>query len=44
VSVEFTASPKINGTERAPLREFSVSVSIGVVTQRLYGDADEFDY
>ncbi len=44
ISVEFTASPKINSTSRVPVQEFSLSVSLGTVTPRLYGmpkDADE---
>jgi len=36
-SIEFTMSPKINGSSRAPIQEFSISVSVGVITQRLYG-------
>ncbi|MCL2182386.1 MAG: hypothetical protein FWB85_02815 [Chitinispirillia bacterium] len=38
VSVEFTASPKISGSKRAPIQEFSLSVSVGAITHRLYGE------
>lgn len=44
LSIEFTASPKINGSKRAPIREFSVSVSVGSITQRLYGKDTGSDY
>jgi len=44
VSIEFTASPKINGSKRAPIREFSFSVSIGAITQRLYGEDTGIEY
>jgi hypothetical protein len=43
ISVEFTASPKIGGSSRVPIREFSVSVSIGAITQRLYGELNDAD-
>jgi len=37
-SMEFTMSPKVGGsTKRVPIQEFSISVSVGVITQRLYG-------
>ncbi|MCL2218785.1 MAG: hypothetical protein FWC23_02580 [Chitinispirillia bacterium] len=38
VSIEFTASPKISGSRRAPIQEFGVSISVGAITQRLYGE------
>jgi hypothetical protein len=44
VSVEFTMSPKIGGSARVPIQEFSLSVSIGVITQRLYGVDKEADF
>jgi hypothetical protein len=37
VSVEFTMSPKIGGSKRVPIQEFSLSISVGTITQRLYG-------
>jgi len=43
MSIEFTASPKINGSKRAPVREFSLSLSVGIITQRLYGEATDFE-
>ena len=45
ISIEFTMSPKIDTSERVPVQEFSIAVSIGVVTQRLYGadkEAEDF--
>jgi hypothetical protein len=36
-SLEFTMSPKINGSSRVPVQEFSVSVSLGAVSERLHG-------
>lgn len=42
-SLEFTASPKINSTSRIPVQEFSVSLSIGAITPRLYGLENETD-
>jgi hypothetical protein len=44
VSVEFTASPKIGGSRRAPIQEFSVSISVGAITQRLYGEDTGIEY
>jgi len=45
VSVEFTASPKIGGSKRTPIREFSLSFSMGATSQRLYGQdsGDDFE-
>lgn len=36
-SVEFTMSPKINTSSRVRVQEFSVAVSMGTISQRLYG-------
>lgn len=44
MSFEFTASPEINGSRRVPVREFSVSASVGIITKRLYGDGKAEDY
>ena len=44
-SIEFTMSPKISGSRRVPVKEFSLSVSVGVITPRLYGadkEAEDF--
>ncbi|MFP4163620.1 MAG: hypothetical protein ACLFVE_06555 [Chitinispirillaceae bacterium] len=43
ISVEFTASPKISSTSRVPVQEFSLSISFGAVTPRLYGMEKEAD-
>jgi len=43
MSAEFTASHKICASERVPVREFSLSVSFGVITRRLYGDGADDD-
>jgi hypothetical protein len=44
VSLEMTVSPKVRFNDRAPVEEFGVSVSIGVVTPRLYGQQSEVDW
>ncbi|MDR0306559.1 MAG: hypothetical protein LBI42_06955 [Chitinispirillales bacterium] len=37
ISLEFTASPKINSSSRVRVQEFSASVTVGTITSRLYG-------
>jgi len=37
LSFEFTASPKINTSSRVRVQEFSASITLGAITQRLYG-------
>jgi len=44
VSLEFSASPLINASSRIPVQEFSISLSIGSVTGRLYGTQSDMDW
>lgn len=44
ISLEFSISPKANYSERIPVQEFSVSVSIGSITDRLYGTQSEVEW
>ncbi|MDR2728524.1 MAG: hypothetical protein LBB56_05270, partial [Chitinispirillales bacterium] len=37
LSLEFTASPKINSSSRVRVKEFSIAVSMGTISPRLYG-------
>jgi hypothetical protein len=43
MSLELTASPKICASKRVPVKEFSVSVSVGIITKRLYGEGKADD-
>jgi hypothetical protein len=38
ISLEFSASPKISYSSRIPIQEFSLSLSIGYISGKLYGD------
>jgi hypothetical protein len=44
VSLEVSVSPKVNYSERIPVQEFSVSISIGAVTGRLYGVESDVEW
>ncbi len=44
ISFEFSISPKATYSERIPVQAFSVSVSIGVVTKRLYGTESDIEW
>lgn len=44
LSLEFSASPKIDSSRRVPVQEFSISVSIGSVTKRLYGTENDIEW
>ena len=44
ISLEFSVSPKANYSERIPVQEFSVSVSIGSITNRLYGTQSDVEW
>jgi len=44
ISFEFSISPKANYSERIPIQEFSFSISIGSITNRLYGTQSEVDW
>jgi hypothetical protein len=37
LSVEFSASPKANYSSRIPIQEFSISVSLGYISGKIYG-------
>jgi len=37
LSLEFSMSPKINSSSRIRVQEFSVAISMGTISQRLYG-------
>jgi hypothetical protein len=37
LSVEFSASPKANYSRRIPIQEFSISVSLGYISGKIYG-------
>jgi hypothetical protein len=44
ISLELTASPKATFNGRAPVQEMSVSVSIGSITRKLYGQESEVEW
>ncbi len=44
ISLELTASPKATFNGRAPIQEMSVSVSIGSITRKLYGEVSEIEW
>jgi hypothetical protein len=44
VSLEFSASPSATYSKRIPVQGFSVSVSIGSITKRLYGTDSDIDW
>jgi hypothetical protein len=44
LSLEFTVSPKASFNDRAPIQEMSVSVSIGSITRKLYGEVSEVEW
>jgi hypothetical protein len=44
ISLEVTVEPKATFNERAPIQEMSVSVSIGSITKRLYGQPSEVEW
>jgi len=43
-SLEFSMSPEIDFSRRIPLQEFSVSISIGSVTRRIYGIDNDIEW
>ena len=43
LSIEFTASPKINSSSRVRVQEFSLAVSLGTISPRLYGTDKNVD-
>jgi hypothetical protein len=44
VSVELSASPKVKFNARAPVQEAGFSVSVGVITPRLYGQESDVEW
>lgn len=44
ISLEFSASPSINYDKRIPIQEYSISISIGSITQQLYGVKSDIDW
>lgn len=44
ISLEFSASPSATYSQRIPLQGFSVSISIGSITKRLYGTESDIDW
>ncbi len=44
VSLEFSMSPEIDFSRRIPVQEFSVSISIGSVTKRIYGINNDIEW
>ena len=44
ISFEFSASPEANYSKRIPIQEFSFSISIGSVTNRLYGTESDIEW
>lgn len=44
VSLEISVSPEIDYSKRVPVQEFSVSLSVGSITQRLYGIANDIEW
>jgi hypothetical protein len=44
LSLELSISPKANASSRVPVQEFSISISLGSVTGRLYGVESGLDW
>lgn len=44
LSLEFSISPKATYSERIPVQAFSVSISIGAITKRLYGVESDIEW
>ncbi len=44
ISVELSMSPEIDFSKRIPIQEFSVSISIGSVTSRIYGIDNDIEW
>ena len=44
LSLEFSISPKATYSERIPVQAFSVSISIGAITKRLYGIESDIEW
>lgn len=44
LSVSTSISPKVNASQRIPVQEYSVSISIGSVSPRLYGESSMRDW
>lgn len=44
ISFEFSISPKADYSKRVPVQEFSFSISIGSITNRLYGTQSEVEW
>ena len=44
VSLEFSMSPRVTYSERIPVQAFSVSISIGSITKRLYGTESDVEW
>jgi hypothetical protein len=44
ISLEATVSPKATFNDRAPVQEMSVSVSIGSISRRLYGETSDVEW
>lgn len=44
ISLEFSVSPKANYSDRIPVQAFSVSISIGAITKRLYGVESDVEW
>lgn len=44
ISLEFSMSPKIDYSKRVPVQEFSVSISVGSVTRRIYGIENDIEW
>lgn len=44
ISLEFSMSPEIDYSRRIPVQEFSLSISIGSVTRRIYGTDNNVEW
>jgi hypothetical protein len=44
ISLEISVSPKANVSERIPVQAFSVSLSVGAITKRLYGVESDIEW
>ena len=44
ISLELSVSPKANVSDRIPVQAFSVSLSVGAVTKRLYGAESDIEW
>jgi hypothetical protein len=42
--MEFSMSPKINYSRKIPVQEFSVSISVGSITKRIYGIENDVEW